>query len=97
MRAKLGFAIATISEPEILLLDEVLSVGDGKFRKKSEKKIMDMMEGGTTVLFVSHSLQQVQRICNKAMILDQGRIKAFGDIDEVSAMYENMLENMEKE
>ena len=55
------------------------------------------MEGGTTVLFVSHSLQQVQRICNKAMILDQGRIKAFGDIDEVSTMYENMLENMEKE
>lgn len=97
MRAKLGFAIATISEPEILILDEVLSVGDGKFRKKSEKKIMEMMEGGTTVLFVSHSLQQVQRICNKAMILDQGRIKAFGDIDEVSTMYENMLENMEKE
>ena len=97
MRAKLGFAIATISEPEILILDEVLSVGDGKFRKKSEKKIMEMMEGGTTVLFVSHSLQQVQRICNKAMILDQGRIKAFGDIDEVSAMYENMLESMEKE
>ena len=80
-----------------MILDEVLSVGDGKFRKKSEKKIMEMMEGGTTVLFVSHSLQQVQRICNKAMILDQGRIKAFGDIDEVSTMYENMLENMEKE
>lgn len=97
MRSKLGFAIATISEPEILILDEVLSVGDGKFRKKSEKKIMEMMEGGTTVLFVSHSLAQVQRICNKAMILDQGRIKAFGDIDEVSAMYEKMLESTEKE
>ena len=56
MKSKLGFAIATIAEPEILILDEVLSVGDGKFRKKSEKKIIDMMQDGTAVLFVSHSL-----------------------------------------
>lgn len=92
MKSKLGFSIATIAEPDILILDEVLSVGDGRFRKKSERKIMKMMDGGTTVLFVSHSLAQVKRICNKAMILDQGRVIAFGDIEEVAAIYEEMLE-----
>lgn len=92
MKSKLGFSIATIAEPEILILDEVLSVGDAKFRKKSEKKIRSMMEGGTTVLFVSHSLEQVKRICNKAMILEQGQIKAFGEIDEISEIYEKMVE-----
>ena len=74
MRSKLGFAIATIAEPEILILDEVLSVGDRKFRRKSERRILKMMENGTAVLFVSHSLAQVQRICNKAMILDHGQL-----------------------
>lgn len=93
MKSKLGFSIATIAEPDILILDEVLSVGDAKFRKKSEKKIMEMMNGGTTVLFVSHSLAQVKRICNKAMILDQGTVKAFGDIDEVADIYEKMVED----
>lgn len=92
MKAKLGFSIATIAEPDILILDEVLSVGDAKFRKKSEEKIMSMMDGGTTVLFVSHSLTQVQRICNKAMILDQGKIVAFGGIDEVSTIYQQMID-----
>ena len=80
MKSQLGFAIATIAEPEILILDEVLSVGDGKFRKKSEKKILDMMQDGTAVLFVSHSLAQVKRICNKAMILEGGKMIAFGDV-----------------
>lgn len=93
MKSKLGFSIATIAEPDILILDEVLSVGDAKFRKKSENKIMEMMNGGTTVLFVSHSLAQVKRICNKAMILDQGTVKAFGDIDEVADIYEKMVED----
>ena len=70
MKSRLGFSIATIVEPEILILDEVLSVGDAKFRKKSEKKILSMMDKGVTVLFVSHSLEQVKRICTKAMILE---------------------------
>lgn len=96
MRTRLGFAIATVVDPEILILDEVLSVGDGKFRKRSEKKLMDMMSSGTTVLFVSHSLQQVKRICNKAMILEQGKIAAFGGIDEIAGRYESMLEESEK-
>ena len=64
-------------------LDEVLSVGDAKFRKKSEKKILSMMDKGVTVLFVSHSLEQVKRICTKAMILENGSIRSIGDIDTV--------------
>lgn len=93
MKSKLGFSIATIAEPEILILDEVLSVGDAKFRKKSERKIRKMMKEGTAVLFVSHSLQQVQRICNKAMILDQGRMIALGEVNEIAQMYAKMTED----
>ena len=92
MKSKLGFSIATIANPDILILDEVLSVGDAKFRKKSEAKIMQLMEGGTTVLFVSHSLVQVRRICDRAMILDHGTLKAIGGIDEISNQYEAMIE-----
>ena len=92
MKSRLGFSIATLVEPEILILDEVLSVGDAKFRKKSEAKVLSMFDKGVTVLFVSHSLAQVRRLCNKAMILDHGRMVAYGGIDEVSAIYENMLE-----
>lgn len=92
MRSRLGFAVATIMEPEILILDEVLSVGDAKFRKKSEKKIKDMFDKEVTVLFVSHSLEQVKRLCNKAMILDHGQMKAFGDIDEVAEIYQKMID-----
>ena len=91
MKSRLGFSIATIVEPEILILDEVLSVGDAKFRKKSEKKILSMMDKGVTVLFVSHSLAQVQRICNKAMSLENGTIRNIGDVDEIAAEYENMM------
>ena len=92
MKSKLGFSIATIANPDILILDEVLSVGDAKFRKKSEAKIMQLMKGGTTVLFVSHSLAQVRRICDRAMILDHGTLKAIGGIDEISNQYEAMIE-----
>lgn len=88
MRSRLGFSVATLVEPEILILDEVLSVGDAKFRKKSEKKVMDMFDKGVTVLFVSHSLEQVMRLCNKAILLEQGRIIAAGSIDEVARVYE---------
>ena len=91
MKARLGFSIATIADPDILILDEVLSVGDAKFRKKSEKKIMDMFERGVTVIFVSHSLEQVQRLCDKAIILQKGTLIAEGDIDTVSEIYNGML------
>lgn len=91
MRARLGFSIATIVEPDILILDEVLSVGDAKFKKKSEKKIKSMFEKGVTVLFVSHSLAQVQNLCNRAILLEKGKLLADGSIEEVSAMYEEKL------
>lgn len=92
MKSRLGFSIATIVSPQILILDEVLSVGDAKFRKKSEKKIMSMFDSGVTVLFVSHSLDQVKRLCNKAMILDQGKLIAYGDIEDIAQQYGKMIE-----
>lgn len=91
MKSRLGFSIATVVEPKILILDEVLSVGDAKFRKKSEKKIMSMFDSGVTVLFVSHSLEQVQRLCNKAMILEKGKLIAYGDIVPISEQYSKMI------
>ena len=91
MKSRLGFSIATVVEPKILILDEVLSVGDAKFRKKSEKKIMSMFDSGVTVLFVSHSLEQVRRLCNKAMILEKGKLIAYGDIDPISEQYSKMI------
>ena len=92
MKARLGFSIATLVSPDILILDEVLSVGDAKFRKKSEKKVLSMFDKGVTVLFVSHSLAQVQRLCNKAMILEKGKLIAYGDIDTISEQYQKMIE-----
>ena len=92
MKSRLGFSIATVVSPKILILDEVLSVGDAKFRKKSEKKVLSMFDSGVTVLFVSHSLAQVKRICNKAMILEKGKLIAYGDIDEISEQYERMID-----
>lgn len=91
MRARLGFSIATVVEPEILILDEVLSVGDAKFRKKCEKKMQGMFDHGVTVLFVSHSLEQVMRLCNKAILLEHGELVAEGGIQEVAAIYDSML------
>ncbi len=91
MKARLGFSIATIVEPDILILDEVLSVGDAKFKKKSEKRIKDMFENGVTVLFVSHSLAQVQSLCNRAILLEKGTLIADGSIDEVSELYSERL------
>lgn len=92
MKSRLGFAIATMVKPQILILDEVLSVGDAKFRKKSEKRIQEMIADGVTVLFVSHSIQQIKRICNKAMILEKGRLIAYGDIEEVLPVYQKMID-----
>lgn len=91
MRARLGFAIATAVEPEILILDEVLSVGDAKFRQKSEAKIRSMFDKGITVLFVSHSTQQVLNICNKAIILEKGKLIAQGDAKEICEKYNQMV------
>jgi len=96
MKARLGFSIATVVEPDILILDEVLSVGDAKFRKKSEKRIQAMFDTGVTVLFVSHSLDQVKRICNRAILLDRGNLIAAGDVEDVGQIYEERINEVEK-
>lgn len=88
MKARLGFSIATAVEPDVLILDEVLSVGDAKFRKKSLAKVKSMFEDGVTVLFVSHNIEQVKSICNKAILLEKGKIIAQGNLDEVIPVYE---------
>lgn len=87
MKSRLGFSIATVVQPDVLILDEVLAVGDAKFRKKCEAKIQSMFDSGVTVLFVSHSLPQVQRICNKGIILDHGKLIAHGDIEQIATVY----------
>ena len=91
MRSRLGFSIATSVKPEVLILDEVLSVGDAAFKDKSEQRILNMMEDGVTVLFVSHSTERVERICNKAIILNQGQLVANGDAPDVCALYRMMV------
>ena len=91
MKARLGFSVATIVEPEILILDEVLSVGDAKFRRKCEKRIRSMFDKGVTVLFVSHSTQQVLRMCNKGILLEQGKLVAEGDVKDIVDLYERKM------
>ena len=89
MRARFGFSIATIVQPDILLVDEVLSVGDNRFREKSEQKIRSMIESGTTVLLVSHSLSQVESLCSNVIWLEKGRIKGIGPSKEILSKYKN--------
>lgn len=92
MKSRLGFAIATIVKPDILIVDEVLSIGDLKFGRKSEKKILSMVEQGTTVLFVSHSLEQVKEICDRVLWLDKGKVVQLGDATQVCNGFEGNIE-----
>lgn len=92
MTARLGFAIATIIKADILIVDEVLAVGDFRFQEKCKKKIEELLSGGTTLLFVSHSAEQVKQLCKKAIWLDHGNMMAYGDTEEVYAMYEKMYQ-----
>ena len=87
MRAKLGFSIATLIEPDILIVDEILSVGDIKFRQKSSEKINELMAEGVTVLLVSHSINQIRKICDKCIWLDNGKIIMQGPSEEVCDAY----------
>ncbi|MFL8712008.1 ABC transporter ATP-binding protein [Clostridioides sp. GD02377] len=91
MKARLGFAIATIKTPEILIVDEVLSVGDGRFRKKSEDKMLELIKSDATVLFVSHSIDQIRRICTKVVWLEKGKVKIVGDSEKICNMYDEYL------
>ena len=87
MTAKLAFSIATIVNPEILIVDEILSVGDIKFQEKSKKKMMDMIEGGTTVLYVSHSLESIRDLCTKVVWLEHGKVIKVGDTKKICEEY----------
>jgi ABC-type polysaccharide/polyol phosphate transport system ATPase subunit len=89
MVARLGFAVATITKPDILIVDEILSVGDFLFQEKSEKRIMDLMAGGTTVVMVSHDSGQIAKICKDAIWLDHGKVIMRGSAPEVVAHYTN--------
>ena len=89
MVARLGFSIATIMNPDILIVDEILSVGDFKFQKKSEEKIKKMMKDGTTVIFVSHSIDQIEEICTKVLWLEKGEVRKIGNAKEICDEYRN--------
>jgi len=91
MVTRLAFSIATIVDPEILIVDEILSVGDIAFQQKSENKMRQMIQGGTTVLFVSHSIEQIKSLCNRVMWLDKGCVKQIGPAVEVCNAYENFM------
>lgn len=88
MLARLAFSVACIVEPEILIVDEILSVGDADFQEKSRARMMDLMTGGTTVFFVSHSLKQIRQMCNKVVWLEHGKIQAIGKTGEICDKYE---------
>ena len=88
MVARLGFAIATEIKADVLIVDEVLSVGDFRFQEKCKKRMEEMMSGGTTLLFVSHSTDQVRQLCRKAVWLKKGNIAMFGDVNSVCDAYE---------
>lgn len=87
MTAKLAFSIATVVNPEILIVDEILSVGDLKFQEKSKHKMMEMIKGGTTVLYVSHSLQSIKELCTKVVWLEHGKVIKIGDTKKICDAY----------
>ena len=95
MKARLGFAVATDVKPDILILDEVLSVGDAKFKKKSQQRIESLWSQSSTILFVSHSLESVQELCDRAIWLERGKIVFYGDASEAVGRYLRAVESGE--
>ena len=92
MKSRLAFSIASLVQPDILILDEVLSVGDGAFRKKSETKMREILASGATTILVSHSITQVRQLCNKILWLHKGRQIEFGDdVQQICDRYEAFL------
>lgn len=90
MVARIAFAIATITKPDVLIADEILSVGDFKFQEKCEERMRRLMSGGTTVLLVSHSIEQVERMCDRVTWLEKGRVRMRGGAAEVCAAYRRL-------
>lgn len=97
MKSRLAFSIASLVRPDILILDEVLSVGDGAFRKKSEEKMREIISGGATTILVSHSIEQVRKMCNKILWLHKGRQVEFGDdVEGICNRYQEFLDGKRK-
>ena len=88
MVMRLAFSVATLVEPNILIVDEILAVGDSDFQAKSKARMLELMGGGTTVLFVSHNLRQVRELCTRAVWLEHGETKMIGLAEDVCAAYE---------
>ena len=93
MKARLGFSVATMVQPEILIIDEILAVGDYKFRRKCEQRMNEMLSGGTTLLYVSHNIDEVRRLCDHAIWLDKGVPRMLGEVNAVCDAY---MEAMKK-
>lgn len=91
MLARLAFSIATVVRPQILIVDEILSVGDAAFQDKSRARMMELMGNGTTVLFVSHSTDQIRSMCDRVIWLDHGKVRMYGDADKVCDEYLSSL------
>lgn len=87
MMMRLAFSVATMVNPDILIVDEILAVGDENFQKKSKERMLELMSGGTTVLFVSHSLEQIREMCDRVVWLDGGEVKMIGEAEEVCDEY----------
>ena len=87
MMARLAFSIASVVQPEILIVDEILAVGDVAFQEKSFNRMKELMSGGATVLFVSHDLEKIEEMCDKVIWLERGKVIMFGDTDEVCSAY----------
>ena len=88
MMMRLAFSVATVVEPEILIVDEILAVGDSAFQQKSFQRMMELMSGGTTVLFVSHNLEQIRKLCNRVVWMEKGKLRMIGPTKEVCDAYE---------
>ena len=88
MLARLAFSVACVVEPEILIVDEILSVGDADFQEKSRKRMMELMTGGTTVFFVSHSLKQIKEMCNKVLWIEHGTLQDYGETSLICEKYQ---------
>ena len=87
MVARVGFAIATVTTPDILIVDEILAVGDFLFQEKCERRINELMESGTTIIIVSHSIDQIKRLCDRVAWIEKGKIKMIGDTEQICNLY----------
>ncbi|MCI7814461.1 MAG: ABC transporter ATP-binding protein [Lachnospiraceae bacterium] len=96
MKARLGFSVATMVDPDILVVDEILSVGDARFRKKCNKRMEEMLSGGTTLLYVSHNIDSVKKLCDHAIWIDKGKMVMSGEVEPVCDAYTEAIEHEKK-